>query len=372
MCTLLKEKSVLSALDEELKAQGFAGSTDVAKLVFLSAYTRHFADPVAMVLKGPTSSGKSFALDAGLQFIPPSAFKKVSALTPKSLAYMGDELKHKYLIVREAAGLSRGVGQVLLRQLITDHRIDYATVKLGEGGSHQWHPVVAAGPTGVLMTTTDQGLHPEDESRMLSYPVRSSVEKIRAALLGQTKKPAKLDDKPWFDLDKYVASNPHNVVIPYVRALAAKVPPSLDRVQRDFPKVLNLIRAHALMHPRFRKRTREGIVATEADYLAVRGLIEEPLSRSVSDAIPETLKQLIEAVRANKDGASQSDLASQLGRNQSVVSRTLKLGIAQGYLVDKNPGKGKTAVLMIGDRQLPNGKFLPERKELFKATRRAA
>jgi hypothetical protein len=352
--SLTKERNVLGVLDEELRAQGFAGSTDVAKLVFLSAYTRWFADPVCLVLKGPTSVGKSFALDAGLQFVPPAAFKKVNGMTDKALVAMGEGLKHRILVVREATGLANGTGRTHLRQLISDHRLEYVTSKLGEGGVRQTETLVVEGPIGLLMTTTENALHREDESRMLSYPMTSSPEKRRAAMAALMKKPVSVDTKSWFALHDRVSDGPKSVVIP--RGISGKLwrrfPASHDRLVRDYRQVLNLIKAHALMH-HHRKRTKNTVTATWADAKAVLPLVELPITHGHLDAIPEFARELVRVVILNKGGLSQSDAAKQLGCKQYQVSRYVPWAIDQGYLKNKNPGQGKTARLVKGNCELP-------------------
>jgi hypothetical protein len=63
---LRKEKDILACLDHELKQQGFVGSTEIPRLVFLSLYTALVRKAVSVVIKGPTASGKSFAVESAL------------------------------------------------------------------------------------------------------------------------------------------------------------------------------------------------------------------------------------------------------------------------------------------------------------------
>src|SRR5262245_44278848 len=45
---LADHPSILSVLDEDLRARGFAGPTHIPQLVFLSLYTRMFSEPVSL------------------------------------------------------------------------------------------------------------------------------------------------------------------------------------------------------------------------------------------------------------------------------------------------------------------------------------
>jgi hypothetical protein len=54
---LEKEPAILAMLQGELTKSGFAGSTQVSELVFLSMFTRLLDLPVSLLLKGPSGSG---------------------------------------------------------------------------------------------------------------------------------------------------------------------------------------------------------------------------------------------------------------------------------------------------------------------------
>lgn len=208
---LTARKSILQALDDELRRQGFAGPTDVPKLVFLCLFTRFFEKPARLVIKGPSGSGKSHALHAGLQFVPRTAYEEFSGMSEKALAYMdGLNLKHRCLVIGEAAGLAKGDGRTLLRQLLSEDSIRYATVQSTADGlvGKELKPI--EGPTGLIMTTTANALHPEDESRMLSYHLDENPERVREALVNQAlgikKAEVPLDTTPWFALHERVGS----------------------------------------------------------------------------------------------------------------------------------------------------------------------
>lgn len=166
---IAESESILDKLEGELRLQGFAGPTDLPKLVFLCLATRFSDKPVSLVIKGPSGSGKSFSLHAGLQFVPPSAYEEFSGMSEKALVYSENlVLKNRYLVIGEAAGLSHGDGRAFLRQLLSEGTIRYVTVQKSPSGmtSKELKPI--EGPTGLIMTTTANALHAEDESRTQS------------------------------------------------------------------------------------------------------------------------------------------------------------------------------------------------------------
>ena len=275
----------LAEIGETLRAQGYAGSTDIPKIVFLAAITRLFDRPVSLAVFGPSGIGKSYAVEAGLQFIPPKEIESLSGMSEKALAYLGSEvsLKNRVLFLGEAAGMADGDGRAFLRQLLTEGAINYMTVqKTSKGLVGEKLPTVE-GPVSFMMTTTASRIHHEDQSRMLILNLDYDPVAIRQALLntalGKTKGGAQIDLQPWYDLQESLATEPKDVEIPYAHRLAEHMPVDNIKVQRDFPKVLAMIQACALVHKIDRERKSFGkVVANRYDYESVYNLLNIPLS----------------------------------------------------------------------------------------------
>lgn len=183
---LVNVTSVLDELDKEIRKRGFAGPTDIPKLAYLVFVTGMLERPVSLVIKGPSGSGKSFSLDAALKFVPSSAYERFAGMSEKAIVYLkGLDLKHRHLVIGEASGLADGNGRTLLRQLLSEGQVRYATVQSTDKGHVGAELPVLEGPTGLVMTTTATDLHPEDENRMLSVNTIESPEQIAEALMAQ-------------------------------------------------------------------------------------------------------------------------------------------------------------------------------------------
>ena len=369
------EKSILSKLDAEIKATDFAGSTEVPQLVFLTMYTRFLDKPVSLLIKGPSGSGKSHALNAGIEFVPADASEIYHGMSEKALIYNADlNLRHRYLIIQEAAGLNKGDGRVFLRQLLSEGVVRYATVQATADGLIGKDLPPLEGPTGLIMTTTANELHPEDESRMLSIHIDESRERTQAILAriaaGGKKSRPKLDVTRWHALHNLIALGPLEVEIPYAEKLATGLPVDHFRIGRDFPQVLSLIKAHALMHKFTRERTADGaVIATAEDYSAVHTLVEKYLAEGLEAAVPDRIRTVVEAVSEligsrkepqawGQPTVNQIEIAQKIGRHQSVASRNVAAAIESGYLTNETPGQGREASIGVGKKKLPNGRVL--------------
>ena len=374
---LIEKQSILAELDADLKKHGFAGSTNIPKLVFLAAISRIFERPVSAVIKGPSSSGKSFSLDAGLRYVPKTAYEKFQGLSDKALVYSTDlDLRHRCLVIGEAAGLAEGNGRAFLRQLLTENEIRYRSVQQTKDG-HGSRELVIKGPVGLLMTTTASSLYWEEETRLLSLHVDQSPAQIKRALMSNEGNaptaPPPEDLSCWHALHQYVCSGSVGVEIPYWTRLADSLPCGQNRVLRDAQKLRALLCAHALLHQRNRRFNDDGdVVATLYDYLIVHELLSEPLAHGLQASVPPHIREVVEGAiqlyaKSGDIPVSTTELAKFLGRDVAVVSRNVKAAIRDGYLDDPDPRQGRRSMIVPGERELPRGTVLPDPTELIEA-----
>ena len=370
-------KNLFDVLEADILETGFIGDTSIPKLVWLASHTRKLGNPVSLVIQGPSGSGKSFALKTGLMFIPDDDYEIFHGMSEKALIYSDDlDLKHKHLIIQEAAGLAEGNGRTFLRQVLSEGEAKYRTVESIDGslGSKELH---IEGPMGLMMTTTASQIHPEDASRMLSVSIVECDDHIGAILMAQaigTRKKLstqRLDE--WKTFSKQALKKDIDVEIPFAAMLADKLPRSHFRIQRDFQQVLSLIKASALLHRCNRERRENGaVIASLTDYKIVYELVSEALSEGLELSVPYSVREVIDAVdelsslpRKQFEKVTQARIASHLERDRSVVSRNVSKAIESGYLVNDNPGQGREADLRIGQEKLgANRKILPHPSEL--------
>jgi hypothetical protein len=380
-CSDLAESPyILQDLDQHLREHGFAGSTIIPRTVYLGLITRVFDDPVSVVIKGESGAGKSFGLHAGLQYVPNSAYQEVHGLSPKALVHAArHDLKHRFLIIQEAAGFAKE-GWVFLRQLLTEGTIKYMTVAQTRDGHAGKDLEAVEGPMGVMMTTTADRLHAEDDTRLLSLYVDRSPEQIRRVIMMHAQEPPRKqsqgDLSQWHALYDYVCGGSTEVEIPYRRELLSKLPDSYPRVLRDIPKVLALIRAHTMLHQRTREHSGNIIKATMDDYSAVYELVSEALSFGLKASVPSHILEVVNAVcelhQMVQNPVGQAEVAEFLNRDQTVVSRNIATAIKEGFVENKNPGQGREHAYVPGKRGLPSRSVLPTPEELEAAVAKSS
>jgi hypothetical protein len=176
---LARAENILAEFDRALGTVGLVGERRVAKLIYLAVTSRLSDRPVSIVVKGPSSGGKSFTVESVLRFFPCEAFHALTAMSDRALAYSTEPLKHRHLVIYEAAGMASDFATYLIRSLLSEGRLRYETVEKTRDGLVP-KLIEREGPTGLIVTTTSVRLHPENETRMLSLTVSDTREQTAA------------------------------------------------------------------------------------------------------------------------------------------------------------------------------------------------
>lgn len=359
------EPDILACFYRDVVRVGHVGEEIACKLLFLATMSRLLDKIVSVVMKGPSAGGKSATVDRVLSFFPDEATVSLSGMSEKALVYDDRVIAHRMLVLYEAAGMSSDFATYLLRTLLSEGVLRYVTVESTPEGLK---PVTIEreGPTGLITTTTQVSLHPENETRLLSIPVDDTPAHTAAVMKAIARGDGRrVDSTEWHGLQFWLADGQRRVVVPYAEALADLIPPIAVRLRRDFYSVLGLVRAHALLHRATRDTDAEGRVLAElADYETVRelvvDLVSDGLGAQVSDATRETINAVADIVGGDHEKrASNADLCKRLELDKSVVSRRVKVAIEKGYLINDEDRRGKPARLRLGDPLPEDVQILP-------------
>lgn len=388
---LARKLRLKEALTAELRKRGFVGDPRIPILILLTTLTGKnrkrgkASKPGSVLIKGTSGAGKSYSLQSGLAFVPPEEYVSLSGMSEKAIVYSQDmDLRHKHLVIGEAAGLSGDNGGVFLRQLISEGEIDYTVAMKNSSGRIKSEHLHVEGPTGVLMTTTANRIYHEDETRMLSVHVPENKEQMKAALMslasGSGNPTEEIDYAPWHALHRYVTSGEQDVVVPYLEDLVEHLPLHHDRIKRDFAQLISLLEACALVHQFSRDRDEQGkVIANRDDYELIHYLLDESLSEGLAVAVSEPVRAVVDAVATLRkptihnicgdedsyEPVSIAEIAERLGRDRTAVNRSVLKALEMEYLYNENPGKGRPAKLQLGEVELPSATVLPQPEVLF-------
>ena len=128
---LASEGRILDHFAVDFNRCGVAGEPKAGKLIYLALNSRNLdaKQLVNVVVKGPSSAGKTYTVEKALEFYPEEAYHFLTAMSERALAYSEEPLSHRFLILAEAAGMSGEFQTYLIRSLLSEGRLRYETVK---------------------------------------------------------------------------------------------------------------------------------------------------------------------------------------------------------------------------------------------------
>jgi hypothetical protein len=338
--------------------RGLVGERGTAQLIYLAFTSRLLPDPVNVAAKGLSSSGKSYTIESVATLMPPEALFIMTAMSERALIYLKEPLKHRTLVLYEAAALREGREKVddnmtayIVRSLLSEGEIRYPVVIKDEEGLHT-ETILIEGPTNLITSTTSVSLHSENETRMLSLPSDDSRAQTRAVMIGAAseRKRGAADLDPWHDLQRWLAQQSAAVTIPYAACVAAQIPPIAVRLRRDWNAVRSLIRSHALLHQLNRDRNEDGaIVADLTDYTVVRSLVNDLVADAIGASVPASVRETIEVVQGSPSYVTVHEVAQKLGIERSSAQRRLHTAAEKGYITNVETKRGRPARYVIAD-----------------------
>jgi hypothetical protein len=292
---LAGQTDILAAFGDAIADAGLVGEQDNAKILYLQGTARLLNDIPNIIPKGESASGKSSLAEKVMCFFPEGTYHKLTGASERALIYTDEEFAHRIIYIAEQKGLGE-FANLVVRSLLSEKQISYDTVEKQQGRMVT-RKIVKDGPCGLLTTTTAISIHPENETRMLTLSTDDSKEQTKAVIVqagleaqGLGKK---IDYSPWHALQDWLASGASDVIVPFAGALTALIEPHAMRLRRDARTLLQLIRAHALLHRATRQTNDEGRVLAEiADYTAVRELVHEQFAEGLEATVPTRVRWL--------------------------------------------------------------------------------
>ena len=285
-------------------------------------------------------------------------------MSDRALAYSDEPLRHRHLVIYEAAGMAGDFATYLIRTLLSEGRLRYETSRKRTMASF---PSDRAGGADRPDRHHDRRAPAPGERNPDADPDHHRHQEQTAAVfkaLAQEGTRADLDLSRWHALQTWLSTGPTQVTIPYAEKLADLVPPIAVRLRRDFKTVLMLIQAHALLHQASRHKDEQDRIIADR-----RGLRGGPRSRRRSGrggrrghGSPE-IREVVEAVatlvRQGTTEVKIGDLATALKLDKSAVSRRVSGAVDAGVLRNLEDRKGCPHRLILGESLPGNVEVLP-------------
>jgi energy-coupling factor transporter ATP-binding protein EcfA2 len=247
--SLLNDPLFLYKACRRIGKLGVIGEQRNRVILALAGIARTFPKPPSVLIKGPTSSGKSTLVRAALQLFPPHCVVERAGLSEKALAHGKGSLANKILFIHEYR--CGKAAQQLLRLLQSEGKIvhEFTTLGLGKRGTRTVQRV--GSPVVITNTTPEVKVFEDDATRFLSSDVDASPSQNLAIVTARAQEPRSVNRKDlpiWqtaMSLLKYKKGDFEHPP-KWLKYVAKHLPLDNVRVRRDWDRLLTFSSAIAL------------------------------------------------------------------------------------------------------------------------------
>ncbi|NDF11812.1 MAG: MarR family transcriptional regulator [Proteobacteria bacterium] len=369
--------NILDYFEMELENLDFVGQVKEAKIIYLALISRFLDRPISIAVKGQSSGGKSFLVETVLSFFTKTAFYSLTTMSEKAMIYSQENFSHRFIVIYEASGLKSEMASYLIRSLLSEGKIEYEFVERTVKGTFP-KKICKEGPTGLIVTTTEIKLHPENETRMFSLTINDTPEQTKNIFnaIASTAKGIKkqCNREAWQALQQWLETCENKVIVPYADKIAELMPAAAIRLRRDIKLLFNLVKASAILHQKNRQINSNGeIEASIEDYKIVHELISdiiaEQIEATVSKTVIETtdtVKRVLHTKGEEERYATLAEVSEELKLDKSTVSRRLKVATEGGYIerIDNNK-RGSIAKYVLGNAIPKSEAILPTPEQVL-------
>jgi hypothetical protein len=286
--TVRTQDDLIERTKKDIASIGVVGEETNALLIYLAYTSRLLDDPVAVVTRGHSSTGKSTLLYKVSLLFPPESKFELMRMTDASLFNAPvDALEHKILITGERRHTTDEAAfdaNSMIRQLLSEKRVTRSvSVPGGEEGGGRWVTEIQErkGPVAFAESTTAGSIFEEDLNRMLEVFTDETDDQNLAVMLAIGNKhdqdPAGQEAVIAWHHEFQRGLGRYKVRVPFWEAVARGLPRRDPRCRRIAQQVLSVIEASALLHQHERKTDGDYLTATVGDYAIARGLLIAPL-----------------------------------------------------------------------------------------------
>lgn len=307
---MLADPALLEIVLRDIEEMGVVGERPLAATSYLIGTSRLMRKPLAAIVQGGTSTGKTFVPLQASHLFPEEAKWIATDLTTNSLFYMEPGgLMHKLIVAgerRRGADEDNANATRALREMIeTGELSKLVPMKIGNimRTVHLRQPA----PIAYVESTTKVDLFDEDANRCFLLGTDESADQTARIVAAQGRRAEETppDNQPILDRHHALQRllKRVDVRIPFAVKIAKAIPTQRQEARRAMPQILNMIGTVALLHQRQRAaRTPENgdsIDAAIVDYVIARRLLLGPLGRGLGGGLPSAVAGFAGRLRDN-------------------------------------------------------------------------
>jgi hypothetical protein len=322
--------------------------------VYLTGVSRLLPRPLAAIVQGPSSSGKSYLIEKTASLFPPESTVYATQMTPQALFHMKPgSLRHRFIVAGERSRVEdddRAEATRALREMLSAGKLTKLMPMKLEGGRIETVLIEQDGPIAHIESTTLAKLFDEDANRSILVHTDERAEQSRrivrqlASAYGGTvgTEAAERIILRHHALQRMLKPMP--VVVPFAERLGELIPTDRVEVRRAFPHLMSMIHAITLLHQRQRQWDVNGaLVATAEDYRIAEYLLRKPMTRLLGGGISDPARRFHERL---KDWATGEFTTSEAKRRETFSKSSVSGWLSElhdaGAVELVQAGRGRT------------------------------
>jgi DNA primase len=311
-CRLLEDPALIDRIGADIESAGVAGEDDLRLTLYLVGTSRLLPRPLAAIVQGQSSSGKSYTVERVASLFPREAVVLATQMTPQALFHARPgSLSHRWVVAGERSRLEnddKAEATRALREMLSAGRLT-KMMPCKVDGEIQTVTIEQEGPIAFVESTTSARVFEEDANRciMLSTDERRVQTKTIMRRLALHASGKVRSEGPQIVARHHALQRlleRRAIVIPFAEPLAELLEVFADRVEcrRAYPMLLALVQASALLHQRQRKMDLDGrLIAEPADYGVAARLLSGPLARTIGESLSDPARRFLDRLLAEVD-----------------------------------------------------------------------
>jgi DNA primase len=373
---ILADPDLVGRVCDAATAAGVAGERELVLILYLIGTSRLLARPLAGIVQGSSSSGKSYTVDRVASLFPPEALIRATQMTPQALFHMPPgALRHKWVVAGERSRLENddtAEATRALREMLSGQRLS-KLMPVKTGNTIETALIEQEGPIAFTETTTLAKVFEEDANRCLLLQTDESPEQTRRIVRAVARRQSGAGASDGRAAEALHALQrllpPAAVVVPWAGRLGDLFDCSRVEVRRAFPQLLALVQASALLHHRQRRQDSDGAVVADAnDYHVARRLIAGPFAQSLGGSVSQPALDFLARLRYHSAGEfTVKEAAKALRVSKSSASGWVAALHDAGALevVEEARGRRPAKWRVTGADPEPGDARLPTTEQLF-------
>ena len=309
---LLEDPSLIDRIGEDIEAAGVAGESELRLTLYLIGTSRLLPRPLAAIVQGQSSSGKSYTVEKVASLFPPEAVIHATQMTPQALFHARHgSLSHRWVVAGERSRVEnddRAEATRALREMLSAGRLT-KMMPMKVDGEIVTVTIDQPGPIAFVESTTLSRIFEEDANRCIMlatderrFQTKTILRRLAAVASGNLRTDTPRVLARHHALQRLLERR--TIVIPFAERLADLLEVFADRVEcrRAYPMLVALVQASALIHQRQRQLDQDGrLIAEPADYGVAARLLSGPLARSLGESLSDPARRFLDRLIAEVD-----------------------------------------------------------------------